>query len=206
MRSVLRSWRALAAAFVLVLATAGPAGAQPVVTGAGGESGDGSPRAESDYAGVEPGEAATAPPRTRRVDRRYTPITWLGFQARDDGSALVFLQLTGPIELEQQVVGDRLYVNYIGARFASRNTRRFLDVRFFDTALARIESRSVRNRKARGDRPATRAGALSVITFKNPGDAREATVTTTPEKDGYVYVYLEFGPPAAQADSAPEAR
>lgn len=182
----------------IAMATAMPAMAQPVATEPGAEEG---PRVEGDYGGVTPGEAATSPPRAGRTGR-YTPITWLGFQARDDGSSLVFLQLTGPVEVEQQVVGDTLYVNYAGARFASRNTRRFLDVRFFDTALARIESRSVATRRARGDRPATRAGALSVITFKNPGDAQQAKVTTTPEKDGYVYIYLELGPPSEQPDDA----
>jgi hypothetical protein len=183
------------ATFIIALATATPAMAQPVATGSEDRT-----RVEGDYGGVTPGEAATTPPRARGTGR-YTPITWLGFQVRDDGSSLVFLQLTGPVEVEQEVVGDRLYVNYVGARFASRNTRRFLDVRFFDTALARIESRSVPTRRARGDRPATRAGAMSVLTFKNPADARQAKVTKTPEKDGYVYIYLELGPPSQAGTS-----
>ena len=72
-----------------------------------------------------------------------------------------------------------------------RNAGRFVDTRYFDNPLARIDANLTRGRhKKHGGK-----GAITIkITFKNPKDAKEATVRTATEADGLFYTYLSFPP------------
>lgn len=154
------------------------------------------------YSGVQPQVAgsdregqAGAKKRRRRPGR----ITWVGFQAQGDGGARVFLQLTSEVPYEQRVEKGRLVVHLDGARLGNRNARRFLDTRFFDTALARIDADAVRRRRGR------KAGVDLEIRFKSPADAAEAQASmTTSEIDGYTYLFLEIPPTSGSVAGAAE--
>jgi hypothetical protein len=90
------------------------------------------------------------------------------------------------------VKNGALVITLENARYANTNARRFLDTRFFETAVERITTQPVRKRKgSRG------AGIEIAIRFKNAGDAREIEPAKNIGKDGMVYLLLEVGPPGA---------
>lgn len=156
---------------------------QPINTGVGAET----VRATGAYGGVTPGEG------TAKKPRRPNRLTWVGFQTRDDGTSTLFAQLSSEVPFTQEVAGRKLIVRLEGARYANRNVRRRLDMRFFETTLNQVTSRAVSRRRARGDRPARPAGVELIVEFKNPEDAREARAELRQEQDGYHYLYLHFG-------------
>lgn len=156
--------------------------------------GDGRQR-EGEYGGVEPG--GTAKPGyefERQCGNRRDLLTWIGFQEREGGGSRLFVQLCGELAYDQAMVGNKLVVSLPGARFESTNARRALDMRFFDTVLQRAApSRS----RGRGKRSRRRAAGISIsISFKDAADAREASASIDKSKDGYTYLFLDFGPPA----------
>jgi hypothetical protein len=169
----------------LVLATSGGAEAQE----SGVPSGDG----QVTYQGVAPGEGAA---EARKPRRGRTPmVTWLGFQPRPDGGARVFVQLDREMAHPQQIVDGTLVIALAGARVAHTNSRRFLDTRFFDTAVERISIESARRR------PRSRGKGLElVIRFKDPAAARELAASMTTGKDGYTYLMVDV--PAAGSQRA----
>lgn len=144
---------------------------------------------EGEYGGVSPGEPPAKDARPHKKARRGT-LSWIGFEAKD-GGAQVFLQSAAPFEVTQTVVGSTLIV-HVNLTRLGRNTWRPIDTRFFDNPLAGIVARRVGAARATKTRPAHRAGIDLKITFKNPKDAREATVTTKTEADGMFYAYLTF--------------
>lgn len=157
------------------------------------------PHKEGDYGGVTPG----APPATKPAGKAQRPpakgtLAWIGFEAKD-GGAQVFLQSVAPFELAQQVVGAQLIVSTTLPRLG-QNTWRQVDTRYFDNPLAGIQARVVGAARATKDRAAHPAGVEVRITFKNPKDAREATVRTATEQDGMYYAYLTF--PEGTGDAA----
>jgi len=181
MRRVLHArWSAALAAAV---ALAAPARAEQgtVATGPGATNPVG------EYSGVEPGEGAASGP-VRRIGR-HPRITWIGFQVREGGTALVFVQLDREVTTRQSVENGALVITLEGAVYADRNARRPLDTRFFDTAVAGISSAPAR-RKGR------RRGVALAIRFKDPAAARELTPQITTGKDGYTYLLVEVGPSA----------
>jgi len=151
------------------------------------------------YGGVAPGKPVAKVYRKKRPvknrSKRKNRVTWVGFQPTDNGKSRVFVQLTSDVGYSQKVVGDTLVISLEGARFGSRNARRFLDTRFFDTALARVVADRPRIGKRRRGR-----GVEVRITFKNPADASEGSASmATDEVDGYTYLFLDFAKPSGKA-------
>ncbi len=152
------------------------------------------PHNEGDYGGVVPGVIAKAAPSARPARAKRPPakgtLTWIGFEAKD-GGAQVFLQSIAPFEVSQRVDGATLVVHVMLKRLGA-NTWRQVDTRFFDNPIAGITARAVGASHAKKDRQAQGAGVDVRIAFKNPKDAKEATVRSASEADGMYYVYLTF--------------
>ena len=144
-----------------------------------------------EYGGVQPNVEKGAKNGERKPaarPRRKNIITWVGFQPQADGGSRVFLQLTSEVPFTQSISRGRLLISLRGARLGNSNANRFLDTRFFDTALARVDA----------DR--RRRGVELAIEFKNPADLAEASATmTTSQVDGYTYLFVEFPPPSGGA-------
>lgn len=164
--------------------------AQEVRTAPAAEQGTGSTRPVGEYSGVEPGDGAPAGVKRRRG--RYPLITWIGFQPHEGRGARLFVQVDRELSFRQEVDGSALHVVLEGARVAHRNTRRHLDMRFFDTALARVDLKPPQRKPGARRRV---QGLELVIQFKEPADAREATATLSTGKDGMTYLMVEIGPP-----------
>lgn len=149
---------------------------------------------EGQYGGVTPGEVqprdpSSKPARPRRPPLRGT-LTWIGFSAKD-GGAEVFFQSVAPFEASQHLEGGALIV-HLGLTHLGHNTWRQVDTRFFDNPLSGIVARAVGPVRATKGHPAHGAGIDVRIAFKNPKDAREATLRTATEADGMYYAYLTF--------------
>ncbi len=177
---------------VALAVAAGPAYAQDVATK--GKEGPGPSAAEvhkeGDYGGVRPGEGeARAPKRGKKP-----VVTWIGFVPQSGGSSRFFVQVIGSVDYEQDVVGNTLVVTIAGAKLGSRNVRRRLDTRFFDTSVRQVVPKQARARRARKGKPGQKAGVQLTFEFKNPADARAASASSKREQDGYDYLYLDFGP------------
>ncbi len=158
---------------------------------------------EGQYSGVTPGEVqprdpSSKPARPKRPPPRGT-LTWIGFTARD-GGAEVFFQSVAPFEVSQRLEGGALIV-HLSLTHLGHNTWRQVDTRFFDNPLSGIVARAVGAVRATKTHAAHGAGIDVRIAFKNPKDAREATVRTATEADGMYYVYLTF-PEGADARPA----
>ena len=175
----------------LVLAAGGEARAQDDDLPPGDGPGDGS---AGTYRGVAPGEGA--PDRRRPHHGRTPQVTWLGFQAQPGGGARVFVQLDREVPHRQQIQDGALVVSLEGARAMHGNTRRFLDTRFFDTAVERV---SIERARRRPGGPRRARGLELVIRFKNPADAREVAAEMSAGKDGFAYLMVELPRGAAPA-------
>lgn len=157
----------LALGLVSLLLLAGPAAAQKADKG---------PHREGDYGGVSPGQK---PEKPKKMPSRGT-LSWIGFEATG-GGAKVFFQSPGAFEVTQRVEGATLVVHLDLQRMGA-NTGRRIDTRFFENPLSSIDASQAR-----------RKGGIDVkITFKNPKDARQASVSTKTEADGMFYAYLTF--------------
>jgi hypothetical protein len=179
--------RVRALVLATVLGAASSAFAQPVV------------HKEGEYTGVVPGKAPEPGGEKKRAVAKGT-LSWLGFSAKD-GGAEVFFQSPTKFEVNQRMEGQVLVVQLAGLTRQVTNTRRPVDTRFFDNPLARITAQPKRAGK--------RGRAIEVrVVFKNPKDARQATVRTTTEADGLFYAYLSFpeGADSAVVPSEGEAR
>jgi hypothetical protein len=156
------------------------------------------------YGGVTPGKPVAKVYEKKRPvknrSKRKNRVTWVGFQPSGDGSSRVFIQLTSQVPYTQRVEGDTLIVNLESARFGSNNAQRFLDTRFFDTALARVDA----DRARKGRR---RARGVDVrIKFKNPAGAAQASASMSQnDADGYTYLFLDFPAPSGSASSPGDA-
>ena len=172
------------ALLLMILASAGPASA------------DNGPHREGEYGGVAPGQKpdpAAKPARPKRPPPKGT-LTWIGFEAKE-GGAQVFFQSVAPFEVSQQLEGTTLVVRLTLTRLAA-NTWRQVDTRFFDSPIAGMVARPVRASRGSKKHPTQGAGIEVRISFKNPKDAREATLRSQAEADGMHYAYLSFGPGA----------
>jgi hypothetical protein len=153
------------------------------------------------YGGVQPGKPIPKVYEKKRPvknkARRKNRVTWVGFQPNTDGRARVFVQLTSDVGYTQRVDGDTLIVSLDDARFGARNARRFLDTRFFDTAVARVDADRARIKGKR-----RRARGIEVrIKFKNPADAGQASASMAAnDADGYTYLFLDFGKPSGASN------
>ena len=168
---------------------------------------DKAPHKEGDYGGVIPGQTEKPEPSAKPAKSRRPPpkgtLTWVGFAAKN-GGAEVFLQSVAPFEVSQRLDGSTLVVHLTLTRLG-HNTWRQVDTRFFDNPLAGITAKAVRASRATKAHPAQSAGIDVRIRFKNPKDAKEATVRTATEADGLAYVYLTFPEGAEQQPPATES-
>ncbi len=151
------------------------------------------PHREGEYGGVNPSDGTVTKaerPKHKKMPRKGT-LAWVGFEARN-GGAEVFLQSPAQFDLTQTVDGSTL-VLHLSLSKLGRSSWRHIDTRFFDNPLSGIVAR-----KAKGKR-----GGIDVrVKFKNPKDAREATLRTATEADGMYYVYLSF-PEGADSSYVP---
>lgn len=169
---------------------------------------------EGEYGGVTPGviyryRFELEKKGSKRVERRVKVrknrraksrlrVSWVGFQPRAGGSSRVFFQLNREATYTQMVDKNVLVVTIEGARYGSRNSRRKIETRFFDTAIHRITTKRVRSRRARKGKPARKGGIAFYIHFKNPVDAKQASAELKKsDSDGYYYLNLDFGPGTA---------
>lgn len=157
------------------------------------------PHKEGEYGGVIPGQTARpesgAKPKPKRMPAKGT-LSWIGFEAKD-GGAQVFFQASAPFGVTQRLEGTTLIVS-LDLQKLGGNTWRPVDTRFFDNPLSSIAAKPTR---ARGS-----ARRVEVkIKFKNPKDAREATIRSQTEADGMHYVYLTFPEGAGTGRPAPSA-
>lgn len=150
-------------------------------------------REVGEYAGVRPG-ANNTPPRAQAArNARNTVVTWPGFEPR--GGGRFFVQTTGNIITEVHQSDGRVEVVLKNARTHLRNTRRWLETRFFNTPVrrARIE------RRGRND--------LVFVFAMRQGSA--PTVTTGTGENGFQFLYVDFPAgdyiPAELRVQAPEA-
>lgn len=101
------------------------------------------------YAGVEPGEAQPPPAfgrvmrRQQRRRQRSLILTWPGFAPLGDGSSRFFIQTTEPMSPQVTVEDNRVVVLFPNTTIHLRNSRRWLETRFFNTPVlrARLERR-----------------------------------------------------------------
>lgn len=164
--------RAMVRRALLVLLLAGPASA---------DNGAPQQRREGEYGGVTPGrpDPGARPAKPRRPPPKGT-LTWIGFEAKDGGAQL-FLQSVAPFEVTQRMEGATLVIHASLQRLGG-NTWRPVDTRFFDNPLANIVAKRAR----------TKRGIDVRVTFKDPKAARQGTVRTATEPDGYHYAYITF--------------
>ena len=109
-------------------------------------------------------------------------LTWPGFQMTANGSRF-FLQTTSAPMTENRPGEGRYEVLIKNARTHVRNTRRWLDTRFFATPVrrARIERRG-------------RHDLAFVFELR---EAAVPSVTSQPGQDGYTFLCVDFPPASA---------
>lgn len=129
-----------------------------------------------EYAGVRPGTNNRPPRSGAAQSARGTVVTWPGFEPR--GGGRFFVQTTGTIITEVHQSEGRVEVVLKNARTHLRNTRRWLETRFFNTPVrrARIE------RRGRND---------LVFVFAMRQNAAP-TVTTGTGVNGFEFLYVDF--------------
>jgi hypothetical protein len=159
------------------------------------------PNKEGEYTGAKPGVRPGQNEGHPQKKPRPGVLSWIGFEATEGGGATVWLQAASSLEVDQRVEGGTLVVQVTGVKRLVRNLRRHVDTRFFANPLARITAKPVSARRARKGRPARQAGVEVRIQFKNPKDAKEASVRTATEADGLNYVYLSFPPMSGSSDT-----
>jgi hypothetical protein len=176
----------LALAFAGTLVVAAPAIAQPAEAPP-----EGAVKKEGEYGGVTPGQAPAAEKGTKHkhAPARHS-LNWLGFTPKEGGGAEVFFQAADAFDVSQRMEGNTLVVTLEGLKKQARNTRRPLDTRFFDTAIARVSTKVVRAKRGK------KGGVEVRIAFKDVKDAREGSLRTDKGADGQFYAYLSFAPPA----------
>jgi hypothetical protein len=79
-------------------------------------------------------------------------------------------------------------------RIGNRTVQRFLDTRYFDTAIRQIRVTNARPRRPGKTHPGHAQGLQLHIDFKNPADLGQASSSVQKEADGYTYLYLDFVP------------
>ena len=196
----------LALALSLTLLAAGPGLAQPDPDAPRADDPpadappEGTPKREGEYGGVDPTSPDAAPAKGDKGKRGKAPakrtLTWIGFAPKEDGASELFFQAAQPFQVQQRIEGRTLVVLLEGLPKQARNTRRPLDMRFFETALLRVTAKPVRAVRARKGKPGHPAGIEVRIAFKDPKDAREGALRVETGKDGLAYAYLGFGPPS----------
>ena len=182
--------------FSLIAAAVGVAALVSDVAAQGGQPrpSGGKPSAAGEYGGVKPGTTTIVPPGAPWKRSKWAPMFWVGFQPRDGGGSRVFIQLGREVEYDQRIEKGELVVTLDRTRFANRNAGRPIITRFFEGAVSQVAPRRVRRRKGPSGTPGRRGGVEIRVQFKNPADLGQASATLSREQDGFVYLYLDFGP------------
>ncbi len=141
--------------------------------------------ADNKYGGVDPAKQKLKQRQCKPKPTGAT-VTWLGFKPSESGGARVFVQICGSAAASQEVSGEKVVIRLPGTRFASRNTNRNLDARFFETPLALISARGVNTVGFRGT-------SISVG-FKLSGYAKKVPAEQRNGRDGYTFWYFNFPP------------
>jgi hypothetical protein len=138
------------------------------------------PNAEGEYGGVKPGQPRKADPgkKPRKPPPKGT-LSWIGFEAKD-GRGELFFQSVAPFEITQRVEGSTLVAQLHSLSRLGPNTWRYIDTRFFETAVAKVVAKK------------TKKGIEVRITFKDAKDAKQAGVRTRSEDDGTYYATMVF--------------
>lgn len=119
---------------------------------------------------------------------KHPRVFWVGFRAREGGGAQLFVQLDREVAASQAIEDGKLVLALGDARVVSRNSLRWLDTRFFDSSVARVDPRTARRgRKAKGP-----AGLHLVISFKDGTAAAEGQLSSAQGKDGLTYLTVDF--------------
>ncbi len=147
-----------------------------------------------DYDGVRAGASSIRPPGARGKNRgKDRPAAyWVGFEPRAGGTTRVFVQLGTDVEAQQWVEGNSLVVHLPKIRIGNRTVARFLDTRYFDTAIRTIRIKNARPRRPNKAHPGHGKGLQLRFDFKNPADVGQASSSVQTEADGYRYLYLDF--------------
>jgi hypothetical protein len=139
------------------------------------------------YAGVEPGEAQPPPAfhrvARRRGRRRRAVLTWPGFTPLGDGGSRFFVQTTEPRVTETHIEQGRIVIVFPDSTTHVRNSRRWLETRFFNTPVrrARLERRGRRD--------------MALVLHLREGVTVSPRVTTQAAPGGsFHYVYVDFPP------------
>lgn len=138
---------------------------------------DPGPHREGEYGGITPGQPNALPNGRPRVKAARGTLSWIGFEAQN-GGARVFFQSSAPFKVTQHMEGQTLVVHLDLVRLG-QNTWRQVDTRFFDNPLSGMVAKYHNGIDVR-------------VSFKNPKDAHEGTLTQTTEPDGMAYAFLSF--------------
>jgi hypothetical protein len=147
-----------------------------------------------DYDGVRSGNSPIRPPGARGKNRgKDKPVAyWVGFEPRDGGTSRIFVQLGSEVASQQWIEGNSLVVHLPGIRIGNRNVTRYLDTRYFDTAIRTIRVKNAGPRRPNKAHPGHGRGMQLHFNFKNPVDIGQASSSVQTEADGYRYLYLDF--------------
>lgn len=99
------------------------------------------------YGGVTP--EGGDPPRIKAPPDGLQYLTWPGFRANKDGSADVFVQLTGPVSYKVRTRGRRVDVIMEGVQVYLRNNLRTVITQHFKGPVSRFRLRELKGNKLR---------------------------------------------------------
>lgn len=125
------------------------------------------------YRGIIPGTRDLMPhvERAKRASSSNV-LTWVGFQPKKDGSARIFLQTASSADYSQSSDAKKIMITLSNTKIPLRNFSRFIDTRFFNNNVKRIESKQMGS------------DVLVTISLKE-------SASPSVEKDGN-YLYLNF--------------
>ncbi len=125
------------------------------------------------YRGIIPGTRDLMPHvEAAKRSTRTNTLTWVGFQPKNDGSARIFLQTASSAVYSQSGEGKTLLLRISDTKIPLRNFSRFIDTRFFNNNVQRIESRQ--------------NGSDVIVTI-----SLKESASPSVEKDGN-YLYINF--------------
>ncbi len=135
--------------------------------------------ASADYEGVTPGED-NLPPRAEEIPANALMLTWPGFVMGKDGTSSFFVQTSKPVEVATKEASGRFELVLRKTQVHLKNNFLPLETEFFATPV----TRATVQRKGRND---------LVMVFEMR-DAVAPTVRQKKGKDGFNYVFVDFGP------------
>jgi len=134
------------------------------------------------YRGVTPGAEGSdnVPPKAEEIPKGVLMLTWPGFMMHEDGSSCFFVQTSEPVHVASQKFEGRFELLLRNTRAHLKNTFLPLETQFFDTPVTRATVK--------------RAGKKGVVMVFELREDVTPTVRQEKGKDGFNYVFVEFGP------------